>query len=210
MCVHPSIHHAISSYITERNLIKFATSWSPSICPYLLLNQWAQFNRTCYMTYPYVKRVREQNYFPSVHPASVHLSVISSLTTGCTFTKLATWLPLMVRVCGVKSFFHPFVLVHSLQCLSVRHTIWILLNHWAEFNQTCYMNFPHCKGVQEQYFSVQRSSVWCPYICPSHYFLPKQWAEFNQTCNYWISLPFMVRVCESESIHLSFVHPSCC
>ena len=75
MCVHPSIHHAISSYITERNLTKFATSWRPSIGPYLLLNQWAQFNRTCYMTYPYGKCVREQNYFPSVRPSGVRPSV---------------------------------------------------------------------------------------------------------------------------------------
>ena len=135
-------------------------------------------------------------------PASVHLSVISSLTTGCTFTKLAARLPLMVRVCESKIIL-PSICPFPFQCLSVRHTIWILLKHWAEFNQTCYMNFLHCKGVQEQYVSVQRSSVWCPYICPSHYFLSKQWAEFNQTCNYWISLPFMVRVCESKSIHQS-------
>ena len=119
MWVHPSVHHAISSYITERNLTKFATSWRPSIGPYILLNQWTQFNLTCYMTYPYGKRVREQNYFPSVRPASIHLSVISSLTTGCTFTKLATWLPLMVRVCKSKIIF-PSVCPCPFVTMSVR------------------------------------------------------------------------------------------
>ena len=50
----------------------------PSICPscYLLLNHWAEFNQTCYITHS--KGVREQHYFPFVRLASVHLSVTPS------------------------------------------------------------------------------------------------------------------------------------
>ena len=145
------------------------------------------------------KSVQEQNYF-SVRPASVRLSVISSLTTGSTFTKLATWLRLMVRVCESKIIFLSVCLfVHSLQCLSVRHIIWI----WADFNQTCCMTFSHCKGVQEQHFPVRCQSVRCPYICPSRYFLLNHWAEFNQTYN----KPFIHDKSVRERVHPS-VYPS--
>ena len=62
----------------------------------------------------------------------------------------------------------------------VRHSI--PLNHCAEFNQSCYIIFPHGKGVREQrYFSVR------PSICPSRYLLLNHWAEFNQTC--YITFP---------------------
>ena len=37
---------------------------------------------------------------------------------------------------------------------SVRPSIcpwhYLILNHWAEFNQICYMTSYHCKGVREQ------------------------------------------------------------
>ena len=35
-------------------------------------------------------------------------------------------------------------------CLSASPSHYLLLNQWAEFNQTCYMTFPHGKDVQEQ------------------------------------------------------------
>ena len=55
----------------------------------------------------------------------------------------------------------------------------LLLNHWAEFNQTCYIISPHSKGVREQhYFPVCLSGV-----SPSCYFLQNHWTEFNQTCD---------------------------
>ena len=40
---------------------------------------------------------------------------------------------------------------------SVHHAI-LLLYHWAEFNQTCYMTSPHGKGVRERV---------CPLVLPS-------------------------------------------
>ena len=45
------------------------TSVRPFFCPsrYLLLNHLAEFNQTCYITYPRGKDVREQHYF-SVRP----------------------------------------------------------------------------------------------------------------------------------------------
>ena len=103
---------------------------------YLLLNHWAEFNQTCYITSPHGKNVLEQHYFslcPSVLPSSVHMSVtvsppkplgniifpafvvrpsvrhaISSLSTGRNSTKLATSLPLMVGVYESKIIF-PFI-----------------------------------------------------------------------------------------------------
>ena len=79
-CLHPSVH----------------------LSRYLLLNQWAEFYQTCYITSPHGKVVWG---FPWVRPfvrrpaiclSPVHLS---SWTTGRNSTKLATSLPLMVRVC---------------------------------------------------------------------------------------------------------------
>ena len=73
----------------------------PSICPSccLLLNHWAEFNKTYYMTSPCGKDVREK-HFSSIHssisPSIGH--IISTYSTGWNLTKLATWLSLMVRV----------------------------------------------------------------------------------------------------------------
>ena len=77
----------------------------------------------------------------------------------------------MVRVCK-NNFIFPCIC-----CPSVCPLRCLLLNHWAEFNQTCYITFPHGKNVQEQhYFSI------CPSgICSSRYLL-NHWVEFNQTC----------------------------
>ena len=35
--------------------------------------------------------------------------------------------------------------------LSVHPSHYLLLNQWAEYNQTCYMTTPHGKDVREQY-----------------------------------------------------------
>ena len=48
----------------------------------------------------------------------------------------------------------------SVHPVSVHLSRYLLLNHWAEFNQTYYMASPHGKGVQEQhYFPVCLVSV---------------------------------------------------
>ena len=64
--------------VCESNIF-FPCIRRPSICPlrYLFLNHWAEFNQTCYVTSSHVKGVLEQHYF-SVHPSSVHLSVMLS------------------------------------------------------------------------------------------------------------------------------------
>ena len=156
LCVHPSVRpssvvrpfvcHILLNHWAEFNQTCYITSphgkgvreqhcflcvRSPSICPsrYLLLNHWAEFNQTCYITSPHGKNVREQHYF-SVRPSSVHLSLTLSPHGGGggvgDSTKLATSLPLMVRVCESNIIF-PFVR------LSICPSRYLLLNHWAEF-----------------------------------------------------------------------------
>ena len=84
---------------------------------YLLLNHSAKFSQPCYITSPRGKCVRGQDYFSLcsfVRPSFVHLSVRLSLPNkllgagvccvcveggGRDSTKLASSLPLMVRVC---------------------------------------------------------------------------------------------------------------
>ena len=63
----------------------------------------------------------------------------------------------------------------------------LLLNHWAEFNQTLYITSSHCKGVREQHYFSMRSSflppcVRRPSIWPLRYLPLNHGAEFNQTC----------------------------
>ena len=103
---------------------------------------------------------------------------------------------------------------------SVCPSRYLLLNHWLEFYQTCYITSSYSKGVQEQnYFSV-RASVRRLFIWLSHYLLLNLKAEFNQTCYITplkplggkqpnaTSLPLMARVCESSivSVRPPFVH----
>ena len=57
-----------------------------SICPscYCLLNHWAEFNQTCYITSPHGKGVWEQHYFsvhPSYHASFIHLSVHHAISS---------------------------------------------------------------------------------------------------------------------------------
>ena len=65
------------------NISVFSVCHCPSICPshYLLINHRAEFNQTCYITFPHGWGVREQHYFsvcPSVRPSFIHLSVMLS------------------------------------------------------------------------------------------------------------------------------------
>ena len=83
----------------------------------------------------------------------------------------------MVRVCESNII---FLCVHaSICCPSICLSHYLLLNHWAEFSQTCYITSPHGKGVREQHFFP---CVHRPFICLSHYLLLNHWADFNQTC----------------------------
>ena len=82
----------------------------------------------------------------------------------------------MVRVCESNV---NFSCVH---CPSICSSRYLLLNQLAEFNQTCYITFPHSKDVREQHYYSVRPSVWRLSICPSCYFLLNHWAELNQTC----------------------------
>ena len=122
-------------------------SMSPSSCPahYLLLNHWVEFNQTCYITSPHGKGVREQHYF-SVRPSSIHLSVtLSPKSLVRIQPNLLHHFPSWLGCAKATLFFHP-----SIHPTFVHLSIRLLLNPWAEFNQTCYMTSPHGKGVGEQ------------------------------------------------------------
>ena len=163
--VHPSVHPSVcpSCYLVINHWAEFyqtcyitfphrparATLFSshPSVHPssvylsviYLLINHWAEFKQTCYITSPHGKVV--QHYFSmraSVRASVVCLSVHhASWTTGCNSTKLATSLPLMIKVCESNIIFQCFC------CPSICQSRYLILNHWVEFNQTCYITFPH-------------------------------------------------------------------
>ena len=102
----------------------------------------------------------------------------------------------MVRVCDSNIIF-PSVPRQSI-CLSR----YLLLNHWEEFNQTCYMACTHGKGVREQnYFSVRPSGV-----RPSvRHAISSQISGRNLTkLTTWLS--FMVRLCVRPSVRPSVRH----
>ena len=50
----------------------------------------------------------------------------------------------------VRVTWHYFPCVRPSVCPSICPSWYLLLNHWAEFNQTCYMISPYGKGVREQ------------------------------------------------------------
>ena len=122
-------------------------------------------------------RVCESNIiFPCVRPSvrgSVHLSVTLSppKPLGGIQPNLLNHFPLW---CGcAKATFFPCV-----SCPYMCPSRYLLLNHWAEFNQTCYITSPNGKGCDSNIiFPCVR-----PSICPSRYLLLNHWAEFNQTC----------------------------
>ena len=59
---------------------------------------------------------------------------------------------------------HPFI-----------YSSYYLLNHRAEFNQYCYITYPHGKGVRKQHFFHPSG------VRPTGYHL-NHWTESNQTC----------------------------
>ena len=115
---------------------------------YLLLNLWAEFNQTCYITSPHGKSVQEQHYF-SVRPWSVHLSIKLSppKPLGRIQPNLLHHFPSWLGCARATLFFHVSI------CPCIRHpsiclSCYLLLNYRADFNQTCYITFPHgvCKS----------------------------------------------------------------
>ena len=144
-----------------------------------------------------------------MHPVSVQLSVTLSppKPLGRIQPNLLHHFPLMVRVyerwlgcMRAILFFHVSVcpcIHHPSICLS--H--YLLINHWAEFNQTCYIISPSWLGCMRAILFFHVSVCPCihhPSICLSHYLLLNHLVEFNQT---WP--PLMEWLWESKSIHLS-------
>ena len=71
----------------------------------------------------------------------------------------------------------------------------LLLNHWAEFHETCYITSPHGKGVQENIILL------CVHLCIyrlstrlSYYLFLNHWVEFHRNC--YITL----RMCKSTPV----------
>ena len=110
-----------------------------------------------------------------MHPSSVHLSVMlyPPKPLGRIKPNLLHHFPSWFG-CARATLFFSVSIVRVSVCLSR----YLFLNHWAEFNQTCYITSLHGKDVREQHFF---SYVSRPSICPSRNIL-KHWAEFNQTC----------------------------
>ena len=99
-----------------------------SIClsRYFLLNNWAEFNKTCYITSPHGKGVHA-----SMHPSTLHQSIMLSppKPLGRIQPNATTSLPLMVRVCESN------IIFLCVRCPSICPSCYLLLNHWAEFIQ---------------------------------------------------------------------------
>ena len=89
---------------------------------------------------PLIVRVCESNIF-FVRPSFVHLSVKLSPKplSGIQPNLLPLWLG-----CARATLFFRVSIRRPSICLS--H--YLLLNHWVEFNQTCYITSPHGKGVR--------------------------------------------------------------
>ena len=114
-----------------------------------LLNHWAEFYQPCYITSPHGKGVQEQ-YYISVHLSPVYLSVTLSppKPLGGIQPNLQHHFPSWFGCARATLFFHVSICpsVHHLSIYLLRY---LLLNHWAEFSQTCYITYPHGKGVPE-------------------------------------------------------------
>ena len=171
----------------------------PSVCPSCyLLNHWRNSTKLA-TSIPLMVRVwRSSILFLCVHPSvrqsSVHLSVTLSPSKlqGRIQPNLLHHFPSWLGCARAMLFFHvsisPCARAAFFFCVSVHRCVrrpsiclscYLLLNYWAEFNQTCYITSPHSKGVQEQHFFL---CIHCPSICPSCYLLLNHRAEFNQTC----------------------------
>ena len=130
--------------------------------------------RTCYITSPHGKGVRDIFFRASIRPCFCRPSRYLLLNHWAEFysTELATSLPLMVRVCESNIIF-PCVRPSMRPC--IRPSRYLLLNHWAEFYRLRYITSPH----ETLFF---RASVRPCVRRPSHYLLLNHWAEFYRTC----------------------------
>ena len=93
-------------------------------------------------------------------------------------------------------------------CLFIHLSWFLLLNHWVEFNQTCYMTSPHGRVCDSNIIFL---SIWCPSICPSRYLLLNHWEESDQTC--YMTSPHGNGVQEQYYFsvwRLFVIHPSVC
>ena len=140
----------------------------PSICPsrYLLLNHWAKFNQTSTSLSPHGRGVRDQHYFsvqgltnplPSC-PGQIQIWLASDFLFNLPrkmykiYREYCNSEPFS-RCCGMPGKWLKLGFVRPCLCIchpSICLSHYLLLNHWVEFNQTCYMRSPHGKGVQEQ------------------------------------------------------------
>ena len=86
-----------------------------------------------------------------------------------------------------------------------------LLNHWVEFNQTCYMTSPHDKGVWEQYYfsfcpmwssdGVRRSLFICHAV-----FLKTTGQNLTKLATWH---PLVIMICQGNIIFPSIRHATC-
>ena len=123
-------------------------------------------------------RVCESNIF-FVRSSSVHLSVTLSppKPLGGIQPNLLHHFPSLLG-CFESNIIFPCV-----RRPSICSSRYLLLNHWAECNQTCYITSPHGWGVRDNIiFPCVRSCVSRPSTCLLRYLLLNHWAEFNQTC----------------------------
>ena len=142
--IQPNLLHRFPSWLGYARATFFSACVSrPSICQsrYLLLNHWADFNQTCYITYPHGKGVQEQHYFsvcPFICPSRyLLLNHRPEFNQTCYIT--------FPHGKGVRKQYYISIFLSG-NVLSR----YLLLNHWLEFNQTCYMASPHGKNVEEQ------------------------------------------------------------
>ena len=142
--IQPKVLLPLMAWLCESNIIfqcVCAYVVRPSV-RHLLLNHWPDFNQNCCIIFPHGNGVREQHYF-SLRRSSVHLSVtlFPSKPLGGIQPNLLHHFPSWLGRARATLFF-----LASVRRLSICPSGY-LLNHWAEFNQTCYMTFPHGKGV---------------------------------------------------------------
>ena len=104
----------------------------------------------------------------------------------------------MVRVCESN------IIFPRVRRPSICRSRYLLLSHWAEFNQTCYITSPHGWGVRKQhYFSV------CPSILSVTLSLPKPLDGIQPNLLHHITSPYGKSVREQHffvrpsSVHLS-------
>ena len=123
------------------------------------------------------------------------------------YLKNLTSLPLMVWVCENN------IIFPCVWCPSICPSRSLILNHWAEFNTTCYMTSPHSKGGQKQYYFTVRSAGVLPSVCHAIFSNPLNhlvhdfplWYFKGVLEQHFFSMhPFILR---PTSVHLSSIRP---